>query len=200
MLSTSAYVPAGPGKTAAPRCAGSSSQPQAGPSGAGLSRKLAEVTVGEALAHPTWNMGPKVTIDSSTLMNKGLKVIEAHLLFGAGYDQIDVVVHPQSIVHSMVETTDGATIAQLSLPDMRLPIGYALSYPERMATPFGAIDWSTLRQLDFEVPDPATFPCLGLAYAAGRQGGTAPACLTGPTRSPSAASSKGTSAGSIYRL
>jgi 1-deoxy-D-xylulose-5-phosphate reductoisomerase len=141
--------------------------------------ELAEVTVEDALAHPTWNMGPKVTIDSSTLMNKGLEVIEAHLLFGVAYDQIEVVVHPQSVVHSMVETTDGATMAQLSLPDMRLPIGYALSYPERMATPFGAIDWSRLRRLDFEVPDPTTFPCLGLAYEAGRQGGTAPACLNG---------------------
>jgi 1-deoxy-D-xylulose-5-phosphate reductoisomerase len=111
-------------------------------------------------------------------MNKGLEVIEAHFLFGAGYDQIDVVVHPQSVVHSMVETTDGATIAQLSMPDMRLPIGYALSYPERMATPFGAIDWATLGPLGFEVPDTATFRCLPLAYEAGRQGGTAPACLS----------------------
>jgi 1-deoxy-D-xylulose-5-phosphate reductoisomerase len=141
-------------------------------------RELSEVTVADALAHPTWKMGPKITIDSSTLMNKGLEVIEAHFLFGAGYDQIDVVVHPQSVVHSMVETTDGATIAQLSMPDMRLPIGYALSYPERMATPFGAIDWATLGHLDFEVPDAATFRCLPLAYEAGRQGGTAPAGLS----------------------
>jgi 1-deoxy-D-xylulose-5-phosphate reductoisomerase len=141
-------------------------------------RELSEVTVQDALAHPTWKMGPKITVDSSTLMNKGLEVIEAHFLFGAGYDQIDVVVHPQSVVHSMVETTDGATIAQLSMPDMRLPIGYALSYPERMATPFGAIDWATLGHLDFEVPDTATFRCLPLAYEAGRQGGTAPACLS----------------------
>jgi 1-deoxy-D-xylulose-5-phosphate reductoisomerase len=141
--------------------------------------ELSEVTVDEALAHPTWKMGPMNTINSSTLMNKGLEVIEAHLLFGAGYDQIDVVVHPQSVVHSMIETTDGATIAQLSLPDMRLPIGYAFSYPGRMASPFGAIDWSKLGRLDFEVPDPATFPCLGLAYEAGKQGGTAPAALNG---------------------
>ena len=141
-------------------------------------RELSEVTVEDALAHPTWKMGPKITVDSSTLMNKGLEVIEAHFLFGASYDQIDVVVHPQSVVHSMVETTDGATIAQLSMPDMRLPIGYALSYPERMATPFGAIDWATLGHLDFEVPDAATFRCLPLAYEAGRQGGTAPACLS----------------------
>ena len=141
-------------------------------------RELSEVTLEDALAHPTWKMGPKITVDSSTLMNKGLEVIEAHFLFGAGYDQIDVVVHPQSVVHSMVETTDGATIAQLSMPDMRLPIGYALSYPERMATPFGAIDWATLGHLDFEVPDVATFRCLTLAYEAGRQGGTATACLS----------------------
>jgi 1-deoxy-D-xylulose-5-phosphate reductoisomerase len=141
-------------------------------------RELSEVTVADALAHPTWKMGPKITVDSSTLLNKGLEVIEAHFLFGVGYDQIDVVVHPQSVVHSMVETTDGATIAQLSMPDMRLPIGYALSYPERMATPFGAIDWATLGHLDFEVPDAATFRCLPLAYEAGRQGGTAPACLS----------------------
>jgi 1-deoxy-D-xylulose-5-phosphate reductoisomerase len=141
--------------------------------------ELAEVTVDEALAHPTWKMGPMNTINSSTLLNKGLEVIEAHLLFGAPYSQIDVVVHPQSVVHSMVETTDGATLAQLSMPDMRLPIGYAFSYPGRMGSAFGAIDWSKLGRLDFEVPDPSTFPCLGLAYEAGRQGGTAPACLNG---------------------
>ncbi|HXW81963.1 MAG TPA: 1-deoxy-D-xylulose-5-phosphate reductoisomerase [Acidimicrobiales bacterium] len=140
-------------------------------------QELSEVTVEDALAHPTWKMGPMNTINSSTLMNKGLEVIEAHLLFGAAYAQIDVVVHPQSVVHSMVETTDGATLAQLSMPDMRLPIGYALSYPERMTTAFGAIDWSTLGRLDFEVPDLVTFPCLRLAYEAGRLGGTAPACL-----------------------
>ena len=101
------------------------------------------MTVDEALAHPTWAMGPKITVDSSTLMNKGLEVIEAHELFGVGYDQIEVVVHPQSVVHSMAEFTDGSTIAQLSMPDMRLPIGYALGYPHRIATPFGRIDWST---------------------------------------------------------
>ncbi|HTW06312.1 MAG TPA: 1-deoxy-D-xylulose-5-phosphate reductoisomerase [Acidimicrobiales bacterium] len=141
--------------------------------------ELGEVTVADALAHPTWRMGPKITVDSSTLMNKGLEVIEAHLLFDVGYDQIAVVVHPQSVVHSMVEYSDGATIAQLSLPDMRLPIGYALSYPERMATAYGAIDWARLGHLDFEPPDPRSFPCLELAYAAGRAGGTAPACLNG---------------------
>jgi 1-deoxy-D-xylulose-5-phosphate reductoisomerase len=114
--------------------------------------ELAHVTVDDALAHPTWSMGPKITVDSSTLMNKGLEVIEAHLLFGVPFDQIDVVVHPQSIVHSMVEFTDGSTIAQLSLPDMRLPIGYALAYPDRIATPFGRIDWAELGRLDFEPP------------------------------------------------
>ncbi len=139
--------------------------------------ELADISVEEALAHPTWSMGPKITVDSSTLMNKGLEVIEAHELFGVGYDDIDVVVHPQSIIHSMVEFTDGATIAQLSLPDMRLPIAYALAYPGRVATPFGRIDWSTVRRLDFEEPDTATFRCLNLAYAAGRQGGSAPAWL-----------------------
>ena len=139
--------------------------------------ELAGVTVDDALAHPTWRMGPKITVDSSTLMNKGLEVIEAHELFGVPYDRIEVVVHPQSIIHSMVEFTDGATIAQLSLPDMRLPIGYALAYPDRIATPFGRIDWAELRRLDFEPPDLATFRCLALAYEAGRAGGTAPAWL-----------------------
>jgi 1-deoxy-D-xylulose-5-phosphate reductoisomerase len=139
---------------------------------------LAEVTVADALAHPTWSMGPKITVDSSTLMNKGLEVIEAHELFGIGYDDIEVVVHPQSIVHSMVEFTDGSTIAQLSLPDMRLPIGYALGFPHRIATPFGRIDWAELRRLDFDTPDRSTFRCLDLAYAAGRAGGLAPARLS----------------------
>jgi 1-deoxy-D-xylulose-5-phosphate reductoisomerase len=140
--------------------------------------ELEDVTVADALAHPTWSMGPKITIDSSTLMNKGLEVIEAHELFGVDYDRIEVVVHPQSIVHSMVEFSDGATIAQLSLPDMRLPIGYALAYPDRATTPFGAIDWTRLRRLDFDSPDHQAFPCLGLAYEAGRAGGTTPAWLS----------------------
>jgi 1-deoxy-D-xylulose-5-phosphate reductoisomerase len=142
-------------------------------------QSLGEVTVAEALRHPTWSMGPKITIDSSTLMNKGLEVIEAHLLFGVAYDDIDVVVHPQSIVHSMIETTDGATLAQLSQPDMRLPIGYALAYPDRSRVPFGAIDWTTVSRLEFLGPDREAFPCLDLAYRAGRIGGTAPACLNG---------------------
>jgi len=143
--------------------------------------ELADVTVDDALAHPTWSMGPKITVDSSTLMNKGLEVIEAHELFaeeaGIGFDDVDVVVHPQSVVHSMVTFTDGATIAQLSMPDMRLPIGYALAYPDRVATPLGPIDWAQLARLDFEPPDREAFPCLDLAYRAGRAGGLAPATL-----------------------
>jgi 1-deoxy-D-xylulose-5-phosphate reductoisomerase len=142
---------------------------------------LAQVTVDDALAHPTWSMGPKITVDSSTLMNKGLEVIEAHELFGDAYgidyDHIEVVVHPQSIVHSMVEMTDGSTIAQLSRPDMRLPIGYALAWPDRIGTAFGSIDWASCGPLEFEAPDHQAFPCLGLAYEAGRLGETAPAVL-----------------------
>jgi 1-deoxy-D-xylulose-5-phosphate reductoisomerase len=141
--------------------------------------ELASVTVEEALTHPTWSMGPKITVDSSTLMNKGLEVIEAHELFGVSYDDIEVVVHPQSIVHSMVTFSDGTTIAQLSLPDMRLPIGYAMAYPQRIGTAFGAIDWTTVGSLDFEPPDRDTFRCLDLAFSAGRAGGTAPAWLNG---------------------
>ena len=148
-----------------------------GPFRGRTAEELAEVTVEDALAHPTWSMGPKITVDSSTLMNKGLEVIEAHLLFDIGFDHIEVVVHPQSIVHSMVEFSDGSTIAQLSLPDMRLPIGYALAWPDRITTPFGPIDWARLDHLDFEPPDHVAFPCLGLAYEAGRAGGTAPAWL-----------------------
>ncbi len=140
--------------------------------------ELAAVTVEQALAHPTWAMGPKITVDSSTLMNKGLEVIEAHELFGVPYDRIEVVVHPQSVVHSMVEYTDGSTVAQLSLPDMRLPIGYALGYPDRIGTPFGRIDWGRIGSLDFEAPDTTTFRCLQLCYQAGRAGGTAPAWLS----------------------
>jgi 1-deoxy-D-xylulose-5-phosphate reductoisomerase len=139
--------------------------------------ELSEVTVADALAHPTWSMGPKITVDSSTLMNKGLEVIEAHELFGVPYDAIDVVVHPQSIVHSMVEFVDGAAVAQLSMPDMRLPIGYALTYPDRLPVAYGAIDWTKLAALEFEEPDRAVFPCLELAYRAGRLGELAPAWL-----------------------
>jgi 1-deoxy-D-xylulose-5-phosphate reductoisomerase len=140
--------------------------------------KLGTATVQDALAHPTWSMGPKITIDSSTLMNKGLEVIEAHQLFGIEYDHIDIVVHPQSIVHSMVELQDGSTLAQLSAPDMRLPIGYALGWPDRLATPYGALDWSAPRTLTFDAPDRSMFRCIDLAYGAGRRGGSAPAWLS----------------------
>ena len=140
--------------------------------------ELESVTRADALRHPTWTMGAKITIDSSTLMNKGLEVIEAHELFGVDYDRIDVVVHPQSIVHGMVEFVDGATVAQLSEPDMRLPIGLALGAPDRFPEAFGAIDWTTLGTLTFEPPDRSTFRCLSLAYEAGRAGGTAPAILS----------------------
>jgi 1-deoxy-D-xylulose-5-phosphate reductoisomerase len=139
--------------------------------------ELATVDVAAALVHPTWSMGPKITVDSSTLMNKGLEVIEAHELFGVPFDAIDVVVHPQSVIHSMVEFVDGAAVAQLSMPDMRLPIGYALAYPDRLPTPFGAIDWTKLTTLDFEEPDHTRFPCLDLAFRAGRTGDLAPAWL-----------------------
>jgi 1-deoxy-D-xylulose-5-phosphate reductoisomerase len=149
-----------------------------GPFRGRTAEELAAVTVAEALRHPTWSMGPKITVDSSTLMNKGLEVIEAHELYGTAYDDIDVVVHPQSVVHSMVEFSDGSTIAQLSLPDMRLPIGYALGFPDRIGSAFGRIDWTVLSRLDFDVPDRATFRCLDLAYDAGRAGGTAPAWLS----------------------
>ncbi len=140
--------------------------------------RLGSVTVADALAHPTWSMGPKITVDSSTLMNKGLEVIEAHELFGIDYDRIDIVVHPQSIVHSMVELRDGSTLAQLADTDMRLPIGYALGWPDRATAPFGALDWSEPRTLTFEPPDRAVFRCIDLAYAAGRAGGSAPAWLS----------------------
>ncbi|MBS1836299.1 MAG: 1-deoxy-D-xylulose-5-phosphate reductoisomerase [Actinobacteria bacterium] len=140
--------------------------------------ELSDVSVADALAHPTWNMGPKITIDSSTLMNKGLEVIEAHELFDVDYDRIEVVVHPQSIVHSMAEFTDGATIAQLSMPDMRLPIGYALAFPDRIGTAFGSLDLTGSMELTFEPPDRSAFACLDLAERAGRSGGTAPAWMS----------------------
>ncbi len=138
--------------------------------------ELAEVTVVEALAHPTWSMGPRITIDSATLMNKGFEVIEAHYLFGLPYDAIDVVVHPQSIVHSLVEFVDGSVKAQLGEPDMRGPIQYAITYPARLPDGGGSFD-VTKSDLTFEPPDRQAFPCLDLAYAAGRAGGSAPAVL-----------------------
>jgi 1-deoxy-D-xylulose-5-phosphate reductoisomerase len=139
--------------------------------------ELADVTVQEALAHPTWEMGGKITIDSATLMNKGLEVIEAHHLFGTPYDQIDVVVHPQSIVHSLIQLCDGATLAHLGYPDMRVPISYALHHPDRVEVPLPALDLVALGALTFEAPDLESFPCLRLARAAGIAGGTAPCIL-----------------------
>ncbi len=142
--------------------------------------RLAEVTPEQALAHPSWRMGKKVTVDSATLMNKGLEIIEAHWLFNMAYDNISVLIHPQSIIHSMVEFADGAVKAQLSRPDMRLPIQYALAYPERLANAdLPHMDWSELKRLDFEQPDLEAFPCLKLAVQAGRKGGTYPAVLSG---------------------
>ena len=138
---------------------------------------IAGATVEEAMRHPTWDMGAKITIDSATLMNKGLEVIEAHWLFGFGPDEIDVVVHPESVVHSMVELVDGSLIAQLGVTDMRHAIQYALTYPERRPCALPRLDLTRLSALHFEPPDFARFPCLGLAYRALREGGTAPAAL-----------------------
>jgi 1-deoxy-D-xylulose-5-phosphate reductoisomerase len=146
-----------------------------------LQRPLAElagVTITEALNHPTWKMGPKITIDSATLMNKGLEVIEAHWLFAVGADRIDVVIHPQSIVHSMVEYIDGSVLAQMAVPDMTIPIAYALAYPERLPLDYlRSLDLPAAGTLTFVAPDRARFPCLDLAYRALRAGGTMPAVL-----------------------
>lgn len=139
--------------------------------------ELAGVTPEQAMAHPTWDMGPVITINSATLVNKGLEVIEAHLLFGTAYDAIEVVVHPQSLVHSMVEFVDGSTLAQASPPDMRLPIGLALGWPERLARPSYGLDWSTATTWEFEPLDGDAFPAVALCKAAGQRGGTAPAVL-----------------------
>ncbi len=137
--------------------------------------ELRAVTAAEALAHPTWSMGPLVTTNSSTLVNKGLEVIEAHLLFGIAYDCIEVVVHPQSIVHSMVEFHDGSTLAQASPPDMRLPLSLGLSWPDRTADAAQPVDWSEAQAWEFEPVDHEAFPGVQLAYEAGRRGGHAPA-------------------------
>jgi 1-deoxy-D-xylulose-5-phosphate reductoisomerase len=144
----------------------------------GLTRaQLADVTVAQALAHPTWSMGGKITIDSATLMNKGLELIEAHHLFGTPYEQIDVVVHPQSIVHALIQSCDGATLAHMGYPDMRVAISYALHHPGRAELPLAALDLAALGALTFEPPDIETFSCLRLAREAGRAGGTAPCTL-----------------------
>jgi 1-deoxy-D-xylulose-5-phosphate reductoisomerase len=136
--------------------------------------ELAEVTQEEALAHPTWNMGPKITIDSATLANKGLELIEAHFLFGLPYDRIEVVVHPTSVVHALVRFRDGAALAHLGYPDMRVPISFALTYPERAATPLPPLDLASGLTLEFHAPDLESFPLLELARRAGEDGGTKP--------------------------
>jgi 1-deoxy-D-xylulose-5-phosphate reductoisomerase len=136
--------------------------------------ELHEVTPEQALAHPTWRMGPKITVDSATLANKGLELIEAHFLFGIPYDRIEVVIQPTSIVHSLVRFRDGAALAHLGYPDMRVPISYALTYPERAATPLQPLDLTQLT-LEFRAPDLETFPMLALAREAGERGGTFPA-------------------------
>jgi 1-deoxy-D-xylulose-5-phosphate reductoisomerase len=139
--------------------------------------ELADVTVEQALRHPTWRMGPKITIDSATLMNKALEVIEARWLFGLAAEQISVIIHPESVIHSFVEFTDGSVLAQLSPPDMRLPIQYALTFPERVAGPARKLSWATLQSWNFEQPDPETFPALELGYEVARRGGTCGAVL-----------------------
>jgi 1-deoxy-D-xylulose-5-phosphate reductoisomerase len=138
---------------------------------------MRDVTPERAVAHPIWSMGAKISIDSATLMNKGLELIEAKHLFPVRVDQLDVLVHPQSVVHSLVEYVDGSVLAQLGTPDMRTPIAYALAYPDRIATPCRRLDLVEVARLDFEAPDPVCFPALGLAWAALRQGGSAPAVL-----------------------
>ncbi|MEP0755528.1 1-deoxy-D-xylulose-5-phosphate reductoisomerase [Trichocoleus sp. Lan] len=139
--------------------------------------KLASVTVADALKHPNWSMGRKITIDSATLMNKGLEVIEAHFLFGMDYDGIEIVIHPQSIIHSLIELQDTSVLAQLGWPDMRLPLLYALSWPERIYTDWEPLDLVKAGNLTFKEPDHEKYPCMQLAYAAGRAGGSMPAVL-----------------------
>ena len=139
--------------------------------------ELSGVTPEEALAHPTWSMGPKITVDSATLMNKGLELIEAHFLFDLPYERIEVVVHPTSVVHALVRFRDGAALAHLGYPDMRVPISYALTYPDRAATSVAPLDLASGLVLEFSAPDEDAFPCLALARAAGEAGGTAPCVL-----------------------
>ncbi|MBP0002170.1 MAG: 1-deoxy-D-xylulose-5-phosphate reductoisomerase [Cyanobacteria bacterium SBC] len=139
--------------------------------------KLSEVTVADAIKHPNWSMGRKITVDSATLMNKGLEVIEAHYLFGLDYDDIDIVVHPQSIIHSLIELQDTSVLAQLGWPDMRLPLLYAMSWPERLKTDWEQLDLVKAGDLTFRDPDRTKYPCMDLAYAAGRAGGSMTAVL-----------------------
>jgi len=138
---------------------------------------MKNATVEEAMQHPTWNMGAKITIDSATLMNKGLEVIEAHWLFGFGPDKIDILVHPESVVHSMIEMVDGSVIAQMGITDMRHAIQYALTYPERHSCQLPPLDLTAVSGLHFETPDLDRFPCIALAYRALREGGTLPAAM-----------------------
>src|SRR6516225_2258216 len=145
-----------------------------GPFRGRVREELAGVTAEEALAHPTWSMGPKITIDSATLANKGLELIEAHFLFGVPYERIEIVVHPTSVVHSLVRFRDGAALAHLGYPDMRVPISYALTYPERAATPVPQLDLASGLTLEFHAPDLEVFPLLALAREAGERGGTFP--------------------------
>jgi 1-deoxy-D-xylulose-5-phosphate reductoisomerase len=140
---------------------------------------LESVSVEEALRHPTWSMGPKITVDSATLANKGLELIEAHFLFGVPYEKVDVVIHPSSIVHGLVRFRDGAALAHVGYPDMRVPISYALTYPERRSTPIPALDLSSPLTLEFQPPDPERFPLLRLAREAGERGGTYPCAFNG---------------------
>ena len=138
---------------------------------------LAKATVSDATSHPNWSMGRKITVDSASLMNKGLEVIEAHYLFGLDYDHIEIVIHPQSIIHSMIELADSSVLAQLGWPDMKLPILYCLSWPSRLETPWRRLDLTEVGQLSFRAPDPEKYPCMKLAYDAGRAGGTMPAVM-----------------------
>jgi len=139
--------------------------------------KLKEVTVADAITHPNWSMGKKITVDSATMMNKGLEVIEAHFLFGLEYDDIEIVIHPQSIIHSLIKLQDTSVLAQLGWPDMRLPILYAMSWPERIYTNWERLDLVKAGNLTFKAPDDQKYPCMSLAYAAGRAGGSMPAVL-----------------------
>ena len=138
---------------------------------------LEKASVADATSHPNWSMGRKITVDSASLMNKGLEVIEAHYLFGLDYDHIEIVIHPQSIIHSMIELADSSVLAQLGWPDMKLPILYCMSWPSRLETPWRRLNLTEVGQLTFNAPDPAKYPCMELAYAAGRAGGTMPAVL-----------------------
>ena len=140
-------------------------------------KDLEKATIADATSHPNWSMGRKITVDSATLMNKGLEVIEAHYLFGIDYDQIEIVIHPQSIIHSMIELADSSVLGQLGWPDMKLPILYCLSWPERLETPWRRLNLAEVGELTFRAPDTKKYPCMELAYAAGRAGGTMPAVL-----------------------